>query len=383
MKIAVAGCGICGATVSFLLAEYGFDVTIFEQAPECQPVGAGVMLQASGQQVMQRLGLLQSLESTATRLKGMTAKLSTGRTLVRLRFGKLDPDNYSLGVHRGRLFHLLLEKCLSAGVKIQNGCRVGRFQQQGGVVFNESGEELGSGFEFLIATDGAHSSLRRQSGIPFRETTYDYGAIWMTSSCDYQPGELYQVVEGTHRLLGLLPIGNGESSFFWGLPAKEWPRLRESNFAEWKRAVVGFCPESESVLASPTSFDDFAFGTYCNVSMKEWCSNGVLFIGDSAHATSPHLGQGVNLALEDAETFAKAFNESKKLEEAYVVFRRERRRKIRFYQSLTGMLTPFFQSQGSIRGSLRNVALPWLPGLPWVGKEMLRTLSGTKNGWWS
>ena len=65
MRIAIAGAGITGTTVGFLLAEQGHEVTIFEQAKVCQPVGAGIMLQNSGQQVLDRLGLLADLADAA------------------------------------------------------------------------------------------------------------------------------------------------------------------------------------------------------------------------------------------------------------------------------------------------------------------------------
>lgn len=128
-------------------------------------------------------------------------------------------------------------------------------------------------------------------------------------------------------------------------------------------------------------FESVTFGTYRNVSMQRWHDEGVVFIGDAAHATSPHLGQGVNLALEDALSLATALTVSGNFERACQKYTRERRAKLRYYQQLTKLLTPYFQSRGWMKGKLRDIALPWLPSLPWIGNEMLRTLSGTKQGW--
>jgi len=383
LNIAVAGCGIAGAAVASLLRDQGHAVTIFEQTQVCRPVGAGIMLQASGQRVLTRMGLLASLSAASQRLNGMTAKLPSGRDLVRIEFGKYDDAVYSLGVHRGRLFESLMNQCIERGVEIRTGVRVVGIEPGTGTVSLESeqGGSSVSGFDFLIAADGSRSALRERSNIVSRVREYDYGALWTTGRCDFQPGELYQVVDGTHRLLGLLPIGGGESSFFWGLPKASWPALQRSSLAEWKDEACRLCPQAETMVNAFDSFEALTFGTYRNVTMRKWHGDNVVFLGDAAHATSPHLGQGVNLALEDAETFADALQETNEFEQACRAYTKRRSSKLRYYRQLTGLLTPFFQSRGRIRGIGRDVVLPVLPRLPLVGRRMVKTLSGDQGGW--
>ena len=379
MRIAVVGCGIAGATVSFLLAEQGHEVTLFEQANECQPVGAGIMLQPSGQTVLARLGIMDELEAVSARLTGMTAKLVSGKNLVSLDFTCLSSDSYALGVHRGRLFEKLFQRCQAASVNIVTSATVTGFDSSQGAILLDSEEQV-SGFEFAVAADGSRSRMRKSSPISTWVREYEYGAFWITGPCEYQPGELLQIVEGTHLLTGLLPIGNGESSFFWGVPIADWPALKESDYQTWVGVIEGVFPQAVGMLQQLDGFDDMTFGTYRNVGMSRWFADGVVFIGDAAHATSPHLGQGVNLALEDAIEFAQAFEQTGSFDLACVAYSRKRHSKLRYYQQLTKFLTPFFQSRGRVRGIARDFVLPWLPRLPMIGREMLRTLSGTKNG---
>jgi len=380
MKIAIVGCGIAGTTVAFLLAEQGHEVTLFEQATECRPVGAGIMIQASGQQVLERLGLLEPLAATSQRLHGMTAELASGRTLVRLDFRKLRPDAHALGVHRGTLFQLLLDRCRRSGVSIRTGFRATSFDAKQGELRSAEGE-TSENVELLILADGSRSELRKSLGITARVTEYSHGALWTTGPCDFQPDRLYQLVDGTQRLVGLLPIGPGRCSYFWGLSVADWPNLAASSFERWRDEALRFCPPSEPILSSLRSFGDLTFGSYRSVAVRVPYRDNVILIGDSSHATSPHLGQGANLALEDAACLADCIADTNETGRACELFHQCRARKIRFYRQLTAILSPFFQSNSVWRSSVRDLALPWMPHLPFVGRQMLYTLSGQKGGW--
>ena len=114
--------------------------------------------------------------------------------------------------------------------------------------------------------------------------------------------------------------------------------------------------------------------------MKRWHTDRVLFLGDAAHAMSPHLGQGINLALLDACTFAACSNRRAISASRFRTIRRLRRAHVRFYGSLTLALTPFFQSNGMIKGIGRDVALPIMTHLPWVRGQMILSMSGLKGG---
>lgn len=383
MRIAVAGGGIAGTAVSKLLADRGHDVTIFEQATECKPVGAGILLQPSGQIVLQQLGILDSIIAESAQLDGLSARQTSGRILVRLKYEWLDPNLFGLGVHRGKLYQALLELCLRAGVQVHTNFRVVAtgVDARGLSWITSARNETTGDFDFVVAADGSRSAIRENSALKSTVIDYDHAALWMTGPCDYQPKTLVQVVRGTQALVGLLPIGKGESSFFWGLPGDGYDSLVSRSLDDWKRDVREICPQADSLLSCVGKFSDLTFARYRHVTMSSWHTEHVLFIGDAAHATSPHLGQGVNLALEDASCFAHALDVSQDFLTACGVFTRTRKAKLRYYQQLTRLLSPFFQSHGVLRGRLRDTFLPLFPHTPLVRREMIRSLCGIKKGW--
>ena len=384
MKIAIAGCGIAGAAAGHLLACQGHAVTIFEQAVQCGPVGAGILIQPVGQAVLKSLGIYEDIYDQSARLDGIEARQHNGKRLIQLEYQHLGSELYGLGVHRGLLFSALLSLAKHSGAVVQESARISGYQViNSGVSLIRESEKPTEVFDFLIASDGARSGLRAASGIKYQGAEYEYGALWTTGACTTIQDRLLQVVKGTQKLAGLLPIGNGECSFFWGLTAAQFEMYQQQGLGFWKKEVLQLCPQASEIVNAIQSFEDLTFTTYHNVSMRSWWADRILFLGDAAHPTSPHLGQGANLALEDAWAFSECLKQVNDFRSACIAFEKLRKKKICFYQQITRWLTPFFQSDGVLKGWGRDLYLPVMSRTPVLREQMLKTLCGFKNGWLS
>jgi 2-polyprenyl-6-methoxyphenol hydroxylase-like FAD-dependent oxidoreductase len=105
-----------------------------------------------------------------------------------------------------------------------------------------------------------------------------------------------------------------------------------------------------------------------------------VFIGDAAHATSPQLGQGTNLALEDARVLAASVSGASSLAAGLAVFDAARRAHVRYYQRASWALTPFFQSEAAPLGWLRDLGMGAVCRFPPSRRLMLTTLAGVQRG---
>lgn len=381
-RIGIVGYGVAGATSAFLLARAGHDVTLFERAVEVGPVGAGVLLQPSGQLVLEKLGLLQEVIARAEPIEELHALTDRGRTLIRLPYAEIQPSLHAYGIHRGDLFEALhravaresVRECLSREITSY------RESAESIVATDIDGNEHGP-FDLLIAADGSRSALRKASGLTRWSHEYAHAALWAIGRSNAVKAKLHQVVRGTTHLLGLLPMGDGRCSLFWGLRRDQKDAVWSAGFDAWKREVLTLCPLAEELLSGLHSFDDVAFTRYQHVWMKRWHTDRLIILGDAAHAMSPHLGQGINLALIDAYSLAEELASGGPLRQVFARYAARRQAHIRFYGSLTLALTPFFQSNGRIKGIGRDIALPILTHLPGIRGQMILAMSGLKGGY--
>jgi 2-polyprenyl-6-methoxyphenol hydroxylase-like FAD-dependent oxidoreductase len=380
-RIGVVGFGVAGGAVSYLLARAGHQVTLLERAPKVGPVGAGILLQPSGQLVLEKIGLLDRVVRQAEPIRELHAVTHRGRLLIHLPYALAGRSLHAYGVHRGVLFDALHDVVRSAGVEVRLGQEIHTYRTREGAVWlrDAHGEDHGP-FDFVLAADGARSRLRGDSRLSKAVYEYPYGVVWAVGRCTAIRGKLFQVSKGTAHLLGLLPLGGDRCNLFVSLRKRLKPRVWERGFAAWKAEVLRLMPQAEEIFDTVTGFEDTSFTTYFHVWMPRWYDNHLLFLGDAAHAMSPHLGQGVNLALLDAYHFAAVLGQCRDPRAAFRRWAEERNRHIRFYAQLTYALTPFFQSRGVLLGWGRDLTLPWLPHLPLLGRQMALTMAGLKKG---
>lgn len=383
-RVGIVGFGIAGGALAVLLARAGHTVTLIERAPSVGPVGAGFLLQPTGQAVLGRLGLLQSVVEHSEPIFAIRAFKAGGGTLVHLQHADVLPGRHAYGVHRGLLFETLHTAVERAHVEVRTDQPVSHWREAGDAVWavTERGSEHGP-FNFLVAADGARSGLRQALNPGRVEREYEFGALWLVGRGTQVRGYLHQITRGTRNLLGLLPIGRGQCALFWLVRLDEMEAVRRRGFAAWRDDVLRISPLAAETLDDAGSFEGAVFTGYRDSQPRRLFSARVVSIGDAAHATSPHLGQGANLALLDAESLAEALAAAAAPEAAFRQYARRRSGQVRYYAILSRLLTPFFQSNGWLLGAGRDLGLPLMMAVPPIRRQMELAMSGVKTGWLS
>ncbi|MFO0697070.1 MAG: NAD(P)/FAD-dependent oxidoreductase [Polyangiales bacterium] len=385
MKVGIVGAGFGGCATALALARDGHEVTVLEAAENPGPVGAGIMLQPSGMMVLAELGLLGPILEHGVRCDRLRCVSEGGRLLFDLPYATRDPSLYGLGLHRGALFHVLYTALRPAGVTVELGVVAARVD--GAHVVDEAGARHGP-YDLVVVADGARSRLRTFHGHARRVDEYPWGALWFVAddSEGRYRGELLQCVNGAEQMLGLLPTGTSPAdptprvSLFVSVRLDRVDALRARGLEALKDDCRRLAPMSEPVLGRITSFDELLVASYRDVRMDRLDFGRIAYVGDAAHAMSPQLGQGSNLALLDAMELARSLRTHGSVERALPAYSRARRSQLRFYQWMTRTLTPFFQGDSRLLGAVRDVFFPIGARLPIVRGEMIATMCGVKQG---
>jgi len=156
--------------------------------------------------------------------------------------------------------------------------------------------------------------------------------------------------------------------------------FRARGLAAWRAEALALDPRTGPILDQIRSIDQLAFTQYRDVRMRRWHGERIVFIGDAAHATSPQLGQGANLALVDAAVLADAVAAEPTIDRALASYSAQRRRHLGYYQFATRALTPLFQSDSHVLGWLRDRAFPVSRWLRPLRRRMVMMMTGIERG---
>ncbi|MEO7325091.1 MAG: NAD(P)/FAD-dependent oxidoreductase [Dokdonella sp.] len=389
MKIAIVGYGTAGQAAALFLARDGHAIELFERSPQLHPVGAGFLLQPTGLGVLDALGLGEAALASGARIERLHGANAAGRLVMDMCYADLSANSFGLGMTRGALFALLHARCIDVA-QIRTGTRIVAAPAGSRGLVDEAGTEYGP-YDLIVVADGSQSGLRATSELVVRDPPYPWGAMWCLLPADGWPyaNELRQRYDGTRRMLGVLPVGAHPGSddskrwltFYYSLPGTHVDSFDMAALAQLQRDVAQLWPElaqRTQALVEPAQLNR---ARYRDVVLRRPWRERTVFIGDAAHGMSPQLGQGVNMALLDAQALAVALGTHADIAGALAAYARERTRHVAIYQTLSRWLTPLFQSDSRVLAPLRDTFFGPMGRLPFAKPQMLKILAGTKRHW--
>ena len=359
-SVAIIGAGIGGLATAVALQNAGFEVKLYEKTSELREVGAGISLWANATAVLKQLGLLEEAIAKSAIIFGLRVKDWRGNLLTQTNVEKYDTP--SICIHRRDLIELLGSRCNQTSIYLGRTFKSFEQSETGVTVFFDGNEAVET--DLLIGADGINSRVRAQIKGEAKPIYRGY-AVWrgvVNAPPSVEVSNYATETWGCGNRFGLVPMGSNR--FFWYATNNQKQNLRLP--ADERKALLldlfRDCHEPiPKIIEATNATDILQNDCYDRAPENGWSQKRVCLIGDAAHPTTPNMGQGGCLALEDAVVLTKQLQTASEAQTAFKRFEQARYERAKLINKRSLMLSRTGQWQNPWFVAARNLLVKSIP----------------------
>jgi 6-hydroxynicotinate 3-monooxygenase len=318
-KIAVVGAGLGGSAAAVLLQKQGFDVTVYEQAPAFERLGAAIHLGPNLVKVLRLMGLEDAFMKNCVSMKNwVSRKWDTGDVMLDY---EIDGENRFgapyLQAHRGD-FHAAITGAIKPGT-VAFGKRLAGVDKNGAGVDLTFEDGTTAYADVVIGADGVKSKVReilagvakpQFMGQVAHRSIFPTELLGDLANQNIGKYTKWWGEKGEHRMVNHYFFTPDKKEFFvyTSTPQIEWPHETswvEADIEGILAAFEGGHPELIQVIKAMPAERSSKWAQFICEPLDSWVSGPIALLGDAVHPMPPYLGQGAAMAVEDGAMVAR------------------------------------------------------------------------------
>lgn len=338
-QVIIIGAGIAGPALGIELKKIGLEPIIFESRDESQlENGSFLGLTPNGLNVLKDMIELNDLKDEYT--PGKMVFYNAKNKII----GELDNDYQldkygaqTIQIKRATISRLLREAAISKGIEILYNHKLveikDNYTDKVEAVFENGMHIIG---DMLIACDGINSKCRKiifpNSEKPNYTSQISVGAI-VENKIAFRKIDHIKMIFGDEAFFAYAFSNKDNIWWFDNYYRDKEPSKKEiesSLSIEIKEQLLEIHKndpdEISQIIESTDEITEYPI--YDIPQLEKWYKGRVCLVGDAAHATAPHIGQGASLALEDTVVLATCISHETSLETAFEQFQNMRQPRV-------------------------------------------------------
>jgi 2-polyprenyl-6-methoxyphenol hydroxylase-like FAD-dependent oxidoreductase len=230
----------------------------------------------------------------------------------------------AMGIPRRALLRVLAKAATAAGAEIRRSTTA-HVEDTGNAILARFSDGTERSFDVAIGADGIYSQTRRRL-FPDAPTPGFVGqAVWrynLPRPTDFDALQVYNGPTG----VGLVPMSDGEIYIYATTPEPGNPQHPTEGLAALMGQRLAGCAPAIRAIAEQITDDERVVYRPLEAIFLDgpWHKGRIALLGDAVHATTPHLGQGGGMAIEDAVVLAEELDRHSEPERAFTAYRNRR-----------------------------------------------------------
>jgi 2-polyprenyl-6-methoxyphenol hydroxylase-like FAD-dependent oxidoreductase len=301
----ISGGGIGGLTLALKLVQRGVSVVLAERMSSAPSTYKGELLQPKSMQVFDGLGLFDKVHSRSNELKVLDMlELSSSLKVLDQSFMDYSvlPGKYNASymVPHEELKDILLRAASEyAHFHYFNGTACKGFTANAALL-QKGKEPMEVEADFFFGAEGRSSITRKAMGIEVKQTTYNHHFLTVTfpRAENFTDG---QIISTYNRFLGLFPLPDEKVRSVYLIPQGDYKTLKEKPISHFHKLYTDLAPAVDGYVQQLNDWKKIQLMVPVMFHAPAYIKGNKAIIGDAAHAVHPMAGEGMNMAIQDAD----------------------------------------------------------------------------------